>query len=610
MQLTSIDVKNFRCLKEVTIPFHELTVLIGENDAGKSTVLELLDLILNEHQPDDNDFYYFDDGGGNTNNHAEEIEVVLTFQPYCDQTISQEFLSPDGYFRLRKCFTKNTGETCYYGRRFDLEALNQNIKLLKVADLDQVIHDIGIIVDGRLSKDEKIQKIQDYKQQASFHFDWISTTPAVLREFLPRFERYRSLDYQDPTNVVMKTLKSAYESRIYETNENGLRQPIASLRDLKSEIETELNTKVSELLGYVQRYNQRVQRIEFIPTIDFSGGLKSGQFSIDDGRGFHWLAKSGDGTKRRLLMAFFDWEKEIFDQQQTRPLLRGYDEPDVNLHYEAQRHMYRTIRDIVYQSNSRIQAIVCTHSMTMINHAPATSINLLRLCECGKTNVDCLDASADKDIEDFLVNLASELGITNSILFYEHCYIIIEGQTEENALPIFYHRLYHHSMIEDGIRLINIGGNGAKRSFLKLLGKNRQHLTLAFLDRDTQTDRDFVDSGFDKDHSDNYLILIGHKEFEDAFPDEAICSCLNSVWPRNDNVEWNSSHLTKLRSEPDKKFSDRLLEIIRINSMSDARCTKPTYGKELAECCPLEMIPEQIRHLFNRAREIAGVHET
>jgi len=53
MQLITVEIKNFRCLKDVKIPFRELTVLIGENDAGKSTVLDLLDLILSEHQPED-----------------------------------------------------------------------------------------------------------------------------------------------------------------------------------------------------------------------------------------------------------------------------------------------------------------------------------------------------------------------------------------------------------------------------------------------------------------------------------------------------------------------------------------------------------------------------
>ena len=606
MQLITIEVRNFRCLKDVKIPFRELTVLIGENDAGKSTVLDLLDLILNERQPEDGDYYYYDSGNVNPESQAEKIEAILTFRPYSDQTISEEFLSPDGFFRLKKQFTKQSEETWYNGRCFDQEVLNQDLPSLKVSDLDSIMQDVGIVVEGRLNKEEKIQRIQDYKQHTSFHVDWLSVRQSALRGFLPRFERYRSLDYQDPASVVMKTLRTVYESRLFETDENGARQPIASLRNLKTDIETELNKKVSELLRYVQRYNQRIQRLEFSPTIDFSGGLKSGQFSIDDGNGLHWLNKCGDGTKRRLFMAFFDWEKEILGGQQTHPLLRGYDEPDVNLHYEAQRHIYRTISEMVYHENSRIQAIVCTHSLTMIDHAPATSINLLRLRGCGMTEVNYLDTLEDQDVEDFLVYLAAELGITNSVLFYERCYIIIEGQTEENALPIFYHRLYDHSMIEDGICLINIEGNGGKKGLLKLLGKNRQQLTIAFLDSDTQTNQDFIRAGFTRDQAADYLILIGNKEFEDAFSDEAICSCLNSVWPRIDNELWASEHLLGIRNEPKKKFSDQLMGLIYQNSKSDVPNTKPVYGQKLASICPIEMIPEQIKHLFNRARDIAG----
>ena len=607
MQLITVEIKNFRCLKDIKIPFRELTVLIGENDAGKSTVLDLLDLILNEHQPEDSDYYYFDDGSGTPESRADVIEAVLIFRPYNDQTIPHEFLTPEGLFCLKKRFTKQSGETWYSGRCFDQVVLNQDLASLKVPELDAIIQEIGIAIEGRPNKEEKVQKIQEYKDHAPFHVDWVSTTQPALREFLPRFERYRSLDYQDPTNVVMKTLRTVYESKIFETDGEGARQPISSLRELKTDIETELNRKVSELIGYVQRYNQRVRRVEFAPAIDFSGGLRSGQFSIDDGRGFHWLTKCGDGTKRRLLMAFFDWDREVIGQQQNRPLLRGYDEPDVNLHYEAQRHMYRTIRDIVYREDSRIQAVVCTHSLTMIDHAPATSINLLHLCECGMTGVDYLDTYEDQDVEDFLANLAAELGITNSILFYERCYIIIEGPTEENALPIFYHHLYGHSMIEDGIRLINIEGNGGRKGLLKLLGKNRQHLTLAFLDSDTLTNKDFAGAGFAQERIGDYLILIGQKEFEDAFTDEAICVCLNQVWPRSDGELWNPAHFSEIRNEPDKKFSDRLMGLIYRSSESDVLNTKPIYGQKLASICPIEMIPERVIYLFQKAREIACV---
>jgi len=607
MLLLGIEIKNFRCLQDVKIPFHELSVLIGENDAGKSTVLDLIDIIMNEGQPEESDYYYFNDGNANSEKHADEIEVILVFRPYNDQYIPQDYLSSDCLFYLKKKFTKQESFTWYKGRSYTFDIFNKDLTSLKVSDLDSAIRNLGIEVNGRQNKEEKINLLVEYKKTSKYNIDWVSCQQSVIREYLPRFERYRSLDYQDPTNIVMKTLRTVYETKIYETDINGVRQPIRSLRDLKTDIETELNNKVSELLGYVQRYNQRIQRVEFIPTIDFSGGLKSGLFSIDDGRGLHWLSKCGDGTKRRLLMAFFDWDKEIVRKQQSRPLLRGYDEPDVNLHYEAQRHMYQTIQNIVGQENSRIQAILCTHSLTMIDRAPAASINLLRLCECGKSSVDYLETCDDIDVEDFLTNLAAELGITNSLLFYERCYIIIEGPTEENALPIFYRRLFGHSMIEDGIRLINIEGNGGRKGLLKLLGRNRKKLTIAFLDSDTQSNQDFLSAGFTQDFIDNSIILIGQKEFEDAFADEEICLCLNKNYPRHDNGPWTTEHISVLRNEPAKKFSDRLMSLIYQNSVSDTPSTKPVYGKKLAEICPTERIPERIIALFNRSREISSV---
>ena len=43
--LTRLRVKNFRLLRDVTIDMNDLTVLIGPNSAGKSTILEVLDFL-------------------------------------------------------------------------------------------------------------------------------------------------------------------------------------------------------------------------------------------------------------------------------------------------------------------------------------------------------------------------------------------------------------------------------------------------------------------------------------------------------------------------------------------------------------------------------------
>ena len=49
MKIESIKIKNFRSYKDETvIGFNNLTVLVGRNDIGKSTILEALDIFFND----------------------------------------------------------------------------------------------------------------------------------------------------------------------------------------------------------------------------------------------------------------------------------------------------------------------------------------------------------------------------------------------------------------------------------------------------------------------------------------------------------------------------------------------------------------------------------
>lgn len=47
MKIKSVRIKNFRALKDVSIPFDSITTFIGPNGAGKSTVLRALDWFFN-----------------------------------------------------------------------------------------------------------------------------------------------------------------------------------------------------------------------------------------------------------------------------------------------------------------------------------------------------------------------------------------------------------------------------------------------------------------------------------------------------------------------------------------------------------------------------------
>ena len=73
MKITYVRIKNFRALKDVTIPFDSVTTFIGPNGAGKSTVLRSLDWFFNGKpgQLTETDCSF-----GTTD---EDIEVQVTF---------------------------------------------------------------------------------------------------------------------------------------------------------------------------------------------------------------------------------------------------------------------------------------------------------------------------------------------------------------------------------------------------------------------------------------------------------------------------------------------------------------------------------------------------
>ena len=110
MILEQLEVKNFRSLKEITVPMHELTILIGENDAGKSSILDLLEMAFGESSPDENDYYKCPDLEGDEAAFrvADEIQVTLVFRPDdWDRDPLESLIASDGIFNLRRGFRRN-----------------------------------------------------------------------------------------------------------------------------------------------------------------------------------------------------------------------------------------------------------------------------------------------------------------------------------------------------------------------------------------------------------------------------------------------------------------------------------------------------------------------
>ncbi len=626
MKLSKLTCKGFRSLCDCEVDFLPLTVLIGENDAGKSSVLDILDIVLNGGQPDTDD-YYVDSRGRS----LSKIEVILEFEVDASEVEAAEFCV-DGRLRIKKVYSHNAVgvETFYWGEQpVDKRFRFQNFYNLSAQEQKDLIQEAEpTIGPGDISnKEKRVEWLKKYLSSCEKEALWIQVS-GRWGNFLPRFERYSSMDYKEPANIIVKTLRQVYENFIYESSEkNGneerdefsSRRLIPALREVEESAKQQIQAIVADLESFIKRYDPRVKRIGYEPVFDFESSLRSGEFTIDVGRGLHRLSKTGDGTKRRMFMAVLDWDREVAIQQvkeqkgYSRTIIRGYDEPDTNLHYEAQRLMFQAISDITTY-NERMQAILCTHSLTMIDRAPAQAIRLLGLDGEGCSYVSKIIVQDDPEIERFLVNLARELGITNSVIFYERCFVLVEGETEHNALPLLYKKRYGRSLFEDGIRLINLKGNGAAKEFLRLLSRNRQSLTLIVVDSDTRsqgnstgrlTERVLKESGFDDKFIAEHLIYVGSQEFEDAFSNEVIALSLQQHWPKQSG-EWTPQEVEEWRIE--RKFSDNIKAAVWEQSGEETpKWSKPLFGVKLAETCSEDDIPEIVIEVFEKARRIAGI---
>jgi predicted ATP-dependent endonuclease of OLD family len=79
MKLKSLRIRNFRSYNsEITIDIDNLTVFVGKNDIGKSTILEALDIFFNDKNAviklDENDF-----NKSNFKSGDDEIIIAATF---------------------------------------------------------------------------------------------------------------------------------------------------------------------------------------------------------------------------------------------------------------------------------------------------------------------------------------------------------------------------------------------------------------------------------------------------------------------------------------------------------------------------------------------------
>jgi putative ATP-dependent endonuclease of OLD family len=126
------------------------------------------------------------------------------------------------------------------------------------------------------------------------------------------------------------------------------------------------------------------------------------------------------------------------------------EEPESHLHPQAQRALFGHIKQVTGQR------IVSTHSPYFAGQAPLEDLRLFSKSK-GETMVTKLDTSVLK--ADDIRKLQDTVVDTRGDILFSRGVLLFEGQTEEQALPVYASRYWNASIHELGFCFVRVNGN-------------------------------------------------------------------------------------------------------------------------------------------------------
>jgi putative ATP-dependent endonuclease of OLD family len=441
VKVNRVRISNFRSLKQVEVSLGEVTLLLGLNNAGKSSFLKALTIALNSDRKFISKSDLFIDSKG-----AYPSEAIITIDVEITPT-SNEVSFPDVWgqeFGDNVQFTKAGNEFFAYRTVIDF-SLNQ---------VDAIINKFIIKDWDSNSADENQDVTANLSKLPLFFIDAQRDLQEDLKYAQSYFGKLASqIEYSESQKKELeKTLSALNEKSI---NGSGV------LKHLKISLD-ELNRTVSSKGGGVEitPFPKKIRDLHKGLKVNFQDG-ESETFSLE----YH-----GMGTRSWASLlgykAYVNWmqKKAIDDKDLLHPIL-ALEEPEAHLHPNAQRQVYSQLKQITGQK------IISTHSPYI---APLAKLSELRVFykEKDSTQVSDLNNILKQFKPKQITNIETQIVRQRGELFFSKLVVLFEGLTEKAALPIFAKEYWECEAFEKGISMIYCAG-GHYKLYLKILEELR-----------------------------------------------------------------------------------------------------------------------------------------
>jgi predicted ATP-dependent endonuclease of OLD family len=426
MQISQIEIINFRSIKELVITPGNLCALIGPNSAGKTNVLRAIDLVLGE--------------GWTTKAKVARELFHDTTKPI---SIKIEFSCPIKFKNKR-------GDT---------------VSVFSVK--------LEMSLDPELTAKTTINDHATFYDQDQFkklcHF--------IL---IPSERQLRSELRVSQWTMLGKLMRLVYENYVsqYEGNEQNLKDKFAeTIKPAKDFLEDDFATEEVTYKKFVDTFKKYCK--------ENSAGLANEFDPVLDIYNLNWFYKTlqihvkekfpdkhfdsdevGAGMQNLLLISIFQTYSELMGGK----VIFGIEEPEIYLYPQAQRALYKNFIKL----SKKTQIFYTTHNPNFVDAVRPEDLILLRKNkEQGTFALDKDPAFSTKNAEKEKYRIYTHFNPERNEIFFARKVLFVEGNSDRILFSTLCEKRWGIDIDERGISIISCGGKGGVSYFVgvcKLIG--------------------------------------------------------------------------------------------------------------------------------------------
>ncbi|MEN4374175.1 ATP-binding protein [Streptococcus pyogenes] len=431
MRLKKLKLKNFRGYRdEMVVDFDALTAFIGKNDAGKSTILEALEIFFN------NKLVVCEREDLSVGVDEDSIYITCIFDELPNEIIvdtssktslqEENLLNSDGDLEIKKIFKCSSAKPKPTIKIVCNHPVDDNFKdllLLKQGELKKRAVDLGIdennydkrsnvsirkvILDSNANLTIEKVELEVDKEDAKKVY-------GVIETFLPIYALFQSdRSSSDSDKEIADPMSVAVSQALQELK--------SEIDKIKREVQQKAIETAGRTLAKLQEMDEELAASlipEFKSEPKFDSLFKLSIKSDDDIS----INKRGSGVRRLILLNFFraEAERKLSETERNQSIIYAFEEPETSQHPSHQKLLIEAFLELASKENTQI--ILTTHTPALGGLLPISSLRLVEKSKNSKVS-----NGSDKVLQ----RITETLGVLPDPISNEtKALILVEGKTD------------------------------------------------------------------------------------------------------------------------------------------------------------------------------------